>query len=156
MRSNITPKVGLTGAALSAVLAIATPGVMFYEGMSTKAYLDPVGIPTICYGDTENVSLGQVKSKADCDEMLRVKLGYYALRVYWLVDTPMSNERLAALTSFTYNVGVTNFRNSTLLRKINAGDPNACAEMNRWVYAKGVKLNGLVKRRAAEAALCSA
>lgn len=154
MKRYITPRTGLVGAVLSLVVGLAAPTVIFYEGLSTKAYLDPVGIPTICYGETENVYLGQVKSKPECDQMLRIKLGYIAMRVYVLVDTPMTAERLAGLTSFTYNVGLSKFRSSSLLRRINASDPNACDELLRWTYARGKQLPGLVKRRNAERNLC--
>ena len=61
----------------------------------------------------------------------------------------------AALGSFVYNVGAGNFQSSTLLRKAKAGDlVGACNELPRWVYAKGQKLNGLVRRREAERQLC--
>jgi lysozyme len=62
---------------------------------------------------------------------------------------------VAAYTSFTYNVGVGAFEKSTLLRKLNGGDRvAACNELPRWVYARGVKLPGLVNRRREEQALC--
>ena len=67
----------------------------------------------------------------------------------------MTVERRAALVSFVYNVGGTKFGNSTLLKKLNAGDASgACAELSKWVYAGGVKLKGLVARRAEERQLC--
>lgn len=57
--------------------------------------------------------------------------------------------------SFTYNVGEGNLCRSTMVRRINRGElPAACAEMDKWVYAKGIKLKGLVKRRAQERAMC--
>lgn len=128
---------------------------MYYEGLSTKAYLDPVGIPTICYGETEGVVMGQITTKSECDRMLKVKLGWYATRVYLVVNREMTPYQHAAFTSFAYNVGVESFKESTLLRKFNSGDAvGACNELPRWVYAGGKKLNGLVKRREAERKLC--
>ena len=75
------------------------------------------------------------------------------------VDVPLSTGQLAAFTSFTYNVGVSNFESSTLRRRLNAGDfQGACDELLRWRYATkaGVKveLPGLVRRREAERELC--
>jgi lysozyme len=61
----------------------------------------------------------------------------------------------AASVSFAYNVGAQAFCGSTMARKLRAGDmPGACAELSRWVYAKGELLPGLVRRRAAERAMC--
>lgn len=120
-----------------------------------KAYLDPVGIPTICYGETSGVELGQVLTKRECDEMLWARLGYFAYRVDMSVDVPMGPEMHAALSSFAYNVGMGAFQSSTLLRKLNAGDyVGACNELPRWKYAGGKVWAGLVKRRAEEKALC--
>ena len=60
-----------------------------------------------------------------------------------------------ALVSFTYNIGGQAFCSSTLVRKLNAGDTvGACNELSRWTRAKGIELPGLVKRRAAERAMC--
>jgi lysozyme len=62
---------------------------------------------------------------------------------------------LAALTDFTFNVGEGNFKRSTLLKLWNQGKhAEACRELPKWVYAGGVKLKGLVIRRAKEMALC--
>ncbi len=67
----------------------------------------------------------------------------------------MPDTRKAALASFVYNVGETQFSRSTLLRKLNAGDvKGACAELSRWVYAGGKVYKGLVNRRMAERELC--
>ena len=139
----------------AAVMAVGTPFVAQWEGLRTKAYLDAVGIPTICYGETENVQLGQVKSKAECDEMLSMRLAYFAWRVDNLVVPDMPPQRHAALASFAYNVGINAFSRSTLLRKLNAGDVvGACNELPRWNKAGGRVLNGLTKRRMEERKLC--
>ena len=71
------------------------------------------------------------------------------------VTVPLSEQEHAAYLSFHYNVGAGNFRSSTLLRHLNAGERiEACKQLSRWVYAKGIKLPGLVARRAAERELC--
>lgn len=67
----------------------------------------------------------------------------------------MSAARHAALCSFAYNVGVGAFSRSTLLKKLNAGAGDAaCAELDRWVYAKDKRVPGLVTRRSVERAVC--
>nr|WP_276554179.1 lysozyme [Cupriavidus gilardii] len=71
------------------------------------------------------------------------------------VRVPLTDGQRTAFVSFTYNVGRGAFCGSTLVRKLNAGDyVGACNELPRWVYAKGVKLPGLVNRREQERALC--
>lgn len=129
--------------------------VSHFEGRSLVAYLDPVGIPTICEGVTRGVRLGQSKTPVQCDELLKAELSIALAGVDRNVTVPLPETRRAALASFVYNVGEPQFKTSTLLRKLNVGDARgACAEMSRWVYAKGQKLGGLVNRRAAERDLC--
>ena len=141
--------------ALAGVLAIAVPLVGYFEGRNLLAYLDPVGIPTICDGITQGVELGQTATDAECDTLLAAELGAAITSVDLLTKRPQPETRRAALGSFVYNVGTGAFARSTLLRKLNAGDAaGACAELSRWVYAQGRKLAGLVKRRAAERQLC--
>jgi lysozyme len=142
-----------TGA--TAAVLIAGPFTAQHEGLRLAAYLDPVGVPTICYGDTEGVHLGQKKTKEECDTLFEARLGFFAYGVDALVGPEMKPETHAALTSFAYNVGLGAFTGSTLLKKLNAGDlPGACNELPRWTYAKGKQLPGLVKRREAERKLC--
>lgn len=122
-----------------------------YEGKKNSAYLDPVRIPTICYGSTSGVKLGQHRTDAQCDQMLRRDLGYAGLGISKHVRTRITQGQYDALVSFVYNVGETQFRKSTMLRKINAGDCyGAGREFPRWVKAQGTTLPGLVTRRATE------
>ena len=143
--------------AVSLAGATGMAGVLVsnFEGRSLVAYLDPVGIPTICEGVTRGVRLGQSKTPAQCDDLLRAELSVAMVGVDRNVTAPLPETRRAALASFVYNVGESQFKASTLLRKLNAGDARgACAELSRWVYAGGQKLQGLVNRRAAERELC--
>lgn len=143
------------GGCLAAVLAIATPLTAMKEGLRLKAYLDPVGIPTICYGETEGVRMGQVKSKQECDTILSVRLAYFAYEVQKEVSYPLPRETHAALASWTYNVGVGAMRKSTLMRFMREGKiMHACNQLPRWNKAGGRVLPGLVKRREAERQLC--
>lgn len=140
-----------------AALAIAaTAGLIGgFEGVRTVAYLDPVGIPTACFGMTRGVELGQTYTAAECEEYLMEEVIKFQREVRARVDVPLNEGELAAYTSFTYNVGVRAFETSTLLKKLNAGDRvGACNELSRWVYARGVKLPGLVNRREAERQIC--
>ena len=140
---------------LSVALAVSTTVIGIFEGRSYMAYLDPVGIPTICDGITEGVSMGDVASAKECDDKLQEEIQKRSDIVSNLVKVPLKPTQHAALVSFVYNVGEANFKNSTLLRKLNAGDyEGACNELPRWIYAKGKKLGGLVIRRQHEKELC--
>jgi lysozyme len=70
------------------------------------------------------------------------------------VHVPLTQNQFDALVSFVFNLGVGNFRTSTLLKKLNAGDNDGAAqEFGRWIHAGGKALPGLVRRREAERAL---
>ncbi|NHZ83783.1 glycoside hydrolase family protein [Massilia sp. CCM 8695] len=135
--------------------AIAVTMVGGFEGLRQAAYLDPVGIPTICFGETKGVRLGQRATLAQCDAMLADSLAIANGAVDTCIRAPLPDYRRAALVSFAYNVGQTSLCGSTLARKLNAGDVHGgCDELLRWDKAKGVRLPGLTKRRQAERNMC--
>ena len=141
--------------ALTGSLGMAGALVTWFEGRSLVAYLDPVGIPTLCEGITRGVSLGDVATPVQCNQLLEQELNSALAAVDRQVRVPLPETRRAALGSFVYNVGESQFARSTLLRKLNDGNAQgACTELSRWVYAGGKPLAGLVKRRAAEGELC--
>ena len=136
-------------ASMAGALGMAGVLVSKLEGRSLVAYLDPVGIPTICEGVTKGVRLGQSKTPAQCDELLQRELSIAMAGVDRNVRVHMPDTRRAALASFVYNVGEPQFASSDLVRKLNAGDVRgACAQLSRWIYAQGKVLAGLVNRRA--------
>jgi len=143
---------GLGGAiALSGAFLVAP-----FEGKENKVYVDPVGILTSCYGHTGNeLKKGQVFTDEQCLDQLAEDLLEHDKKMLRYVYVPLSEEEHAAYLSFTYNVGVGAFKNSTLLKKLNAGDRvGACNELTRWNKAGGKVLNGLTKRRQAEREMC--
>lgn len=145
----------LAGIGALSALAIAVPMVGGFEGLRENAYYDTGGVPTICYGETKHVYIGQTIDKAECERMLNDRLGEFMSYVDYKVIVPMPDTRRAALASFTYNVGKGAFRRSTLLKKLNRGDTvGACNELRRWVYDDGNILLGLVRRREAERKMC--
>lgn len=142
-------------AAGAGAVTIATVAVSDFEGRSNAAYRDVVGIPTICDGYTHGVKMGDYKTDAECDALLRKELQASFSVVDSAVKVPLSEPAKAALASFVYNVGPSAFRSSTLLKKLNADDSiGACNELKRWVYAGRKKWNGLIKRRDVENWLC--
>lgn len=147
---------GLKSKAATGALVLALGVVTLWEGYDRNVYLDPVGIPTVCYGHTEKgLSLGQEFSADACHEFLTRDLIVASKAVIRLVTVSLHENEKAAFISFVFNTGAENFRKSTMLELINQGKiVEACHELPRWVYAKGKKLPGLVKRRKAEMELC--
>ena len=127
-----------------------------FEGFRADWYADPAGVQTIGYGWTGDLPAGYRAplSVEDGRRLLRQTVGRYEDAVRRRVDVPLSQRQFDALVSFTYNVGEGHLGESTLLRRLNAGDPwAAAAEFDRWVYGGGRVLPGLVRRRAEERAL---
>lgn len=133
-----------------------------FEGLRLKPYLCPANVWTIGYGTTFYPSGERVKetdpaiTREKAEELLLFELNSHVLpAVLRLCPVLAKHEkRLNAVVDFTFNVGSGRLRDSTLRRKINRMDwPGAKAEFGRWIYGGGKVLPGLVKRRAAEAAL---
>jgi lysozyme len=139
----------------AAVVALATPVVVFHEGERLNPYYDPVGIVTDCFGHTKTAKMGAKNTHEDCVRKLREDFAEHNAGMLQCLKTPLADNVHAAMLSFTFNVGVAAFCRSQLLQKLNTGDvAGACAELSRWVYAGGKALPGLIKRRANERALC--
>lgn len=127
------------------------PIIKQYEGLKLEAYLCPAGIPTIGYGHTRGVKLGQKISAAQAEVFLDHDYEEAEDAVKRLITVPLTDNQLGALTSFVFNLGEGRLLGSTLRRKLNSGDyKGAAAEFDKWVYSGGKKLNGLIARRAAE------
>lgn len=142
-------------ATIVSAVTIAASIIAGFEGKSNLAYTDMVGVPTICYGSTAGVKLGDYKTDKQCLDLLSEEVQQFSKAVDNVVVLPMSPKVHAAFTSLTYNIGITAFRNSTALKKLNAGDTlGACNEILRWNKAGGRVVQGLVNRRKAERELC--
>lgn len=142
---------GRVAAGLLSLSVAGAGAIVAHEGMRKVAYVDPVGIVTVCAGHTKTAKLGQVKTEAECAELLKQDVKHAEAAVRRLVTVPVTQAQFDSLTSFVFNVGEANFARSTLLKKVNAFDCwGAGAEFSKWVYAGGRELPGLVKRRADE------
>ena len=125
-----------------------------FEGLKLTAYLDSVGVPTIGYGHTKGVKIGDRCTKEEAEAFLREDLKDAEACVNEHVTVPINQNEFDALVSFVFNFGCTKFRGSTLLRKLNNSDyDGASLEFARWNRAGGLELAGLTRRRAAEAEL---
>lgn len=143
----------LRKSSVAAALAISLVGG--FEGVREVAYLDPVGIPTACFGETRNIKLGMKFTRAECNNMLIEGLIRHEEGMMRCTKVDMPDTRYIALLSFTYNVGVGAYCGSTLVRKLNSGDTSgACDQLLRWDKAMGFRLPGLTKRRHDERELC--
>ena len=122
-----------------------------FEGLRLTAYRCPAGVWTVGYGHTSGVVPGMTITKEQAEEFLMrdIETAENIVRV----ECPGLRQcQFDALVSFVFNVGGGNFRKSTLLKKIKANpdDNSIIDEFLRWVYANGVVLTGLQKRRLAE------
>lgn len=135
--------------------ALAVTLIGGFEGLRTTAYRDSVGIPTICYGETKGVRMGDTKTKAQCDAMFVKRLDEFATKVEGCITRPMSDKTEVAFVSLAYNIGSGGFCSSSVVREYNKGNLKvACNKMELFNKAGGRVLFGLVKRRSAEASLC--
>lgn len=143
-------------------LAPALKIIREFEGCHLTAYRCPAGVWTIGWGSTtingKVVRQGDTISQAQADEQLTADAQRFhgaIIRAIPMAAT-LRPEQQAALVSWTYNVGVGAMQDSTLRRRLLAGDnPNTVAgeELPRWDKADGKPLAGLTRRRAAEVRL---
>lgn len=131
-----------------------------FEGFRAKAYQCSAGVWTIGYGSTkhengEEVKSGDSISKDDATRLFEHKLqSIYEPIVHKLVKVELNQNQFDALVSFVYNIGESQLKKSTLLKKLNQQDyEGASEEFEKWVYAGGQKLPGLINRREQEKTL---
>lgn len=125
-----------------------------FEGCELASYQDSVGVWTIGYGHTKGIKEGMSITQDEANQMLEEELPEYEGYINELVTTELEQCEYDALVAWVYNLGPTNLRESTLLRILNEGDKEGVpAQIKRWNKAGGQTLNGLVRRREAEALL---
>lgn len=131
--------------------------IMLAEGYSAIPYICAAGVCTIGKGATLDANFKPVTmGHPQIDITIANKLFYRDVKIFADgvrrdVKVPINNNQFSALVSLAYNIGQTNFRASTLLRKLNRGDYQGCADnFWQWRRANGVILSGLVTRRKLE------
>ena len=126
-----------------------------FEGCKLSTYLCPANVLTIGYGHTHNVKKGQIITQLEADNLLKEDLTTFEKGITMLVKSNINQNQFDALVSFAFNLGLANLKSSTLLKKvnINPNDRTIVDELLKWVYAKKVFLEGLHRRRQAEANL---
>jgi lysozyme len=132
-----------------------------FEGLFLKPYLCPAKVATIGYGTIKYPNGTKVRltdaaiTEAKAMEYLMFEINQKSKAIDPMLREDLTGNQFAALISFAYNLGEGALRQSTLLKKVNANplDAQIRGEFQKWIYADGKKLNGLLRRRNAEADL---
>ena len=150
LRKNAT--LGLTAAG---VLAVGLVGG--YEGLKLVAYRDIAGVPTVCFGETRGVKMGDRYTAEECRAMLGDALVEFETGMRRCLAQPdkIPDKPYVAFLSLTYNIGIGAFCRSSVARLANEGRlPQACDAMLAWNKAGGKVVKGLQRRRAEERDIC--
>ncbi|WP_244487036.1 lysozyme [Devosia sp. Leaf420] len=143
----------------AALMASAIALVGGWEGLRAVAYPDRLanGIPTVCFGETRGVKLGDSYTVSQCQVMLGNALVEFEAGMRKCLATPdaVPDKPYVAFLSLSYNIGTGAFCGSTVARKANAGDfRGACNAIPMWNRAGGKVVPGLINRRADEQRFC--
>jgi len=140
---------GIAVALIGAMVAIATPIYVSWEGTRTLPYKDIVGVWTVCSGDTRNVLPGKRVTEAECDARTRAILEEFGAGVARLSPgIEESPYEWAAHTIFAANVGLAAYERSSVRRLYNAGQHRAaCRFLRNYRMAGGKVVQGLINRR---------
>jgi lysozyme len=132
-------------------MELSDKGVVFItnnEGLRLQAYRDGGGVPTIGYGHTKGVKMGDVCTKEQALAYLHDDTKEAVSAVNDLVKIPITQDQFDALVDFVFNIGRPQFASSTLLRVLNSGDYFAASkQFGRWKYDNGKEVAGLIARR---------
>lgn len=125
-----------------------------FEGCELESYRCSADVPTIGFGHTRGVKDGDTCTQEEANQLLADDLEEFEGYVTKLVDIDLTQNEFDAMVAWTFNLGPTNLKSSTLLQKLNEDDrADVPHQMKRWNKAGGIVLNGLVRRREAEALL---
>jgi len=142
-------------AALSAS-AVALVALVAHEGYKDKAYIPiPGDVPTIGFGTTEGVKLGDRIDPVKALERALADMQRFEGAIKECVKVPLKQNEYESFLSISYNIGSRAFCNSTLVKKLNQFDyAGACKEILRWDRAGGKVIRGLTVRRQKEYEQC--
>lgn len=141
-------RVGIAALVLSAAGFV---GIVLNEGYTDHAVIPiPGDVPTLGFGTTSGVRMGDRTTPPRALARALSDVSQFEGALKRCVKVPLHQYEYDAYADFAYNIGATAFCNSTLVKKLNAGDyAGACAEISRWV-----KQPQLAPRRARERAMC--
>lgn len=118
------------------------------EGLRLKPYLDTRGIPTISLGVTyyPNGRKVTMQDKAltieEAGSLATITADKFAFQVDNLVKSKINQNQFNALVSLAYNIGITGFRNSTVLRKVNINPNDPAIKEAFMMWTKNPELKG--------------
>ncbi len=140
------------------VLESASIIIKKWESFKNKMYLCPAKIPTIGYGHvilpSDNIKPTDIITHERAVHLLNKDMEIALQSILKYVQVDLTSNQLAALVSFVFNIGVTAFKKSTMLRMINSKNyTGAAGQFSKWVYANGKILKGLQNRRIEECKL---
>lgn len=145
----------------AAVAALAVSLIGGWEGLRTTAYRDVVGVPTVCYGETKGVKMGDSYTPAECKAMLVHSLGGYEKQMEAALVAPhkLPDEVYVSFLSLTYNIGGGAFKKSSVASHANSGNlVKACNAIRLYnkgrINGKLQVIKGLDNRRKDEEKLC--
>ncbi len=140
-----------SGSATTRINAVGLKLIKEFEGLRLEAYICPAGVPTIGYGSTAGVKMGDRITEQQADALLLKDLERFEKGVRDAVKVPLTSNQFSALVSFAFNLGVGALQKSTLLQLLNKRDYKGAADqLLRWNKANGRVLEGLRRRREAE------
>lgn len=151
MASRFSKTAGIAGLTVALVSG--------FEGVRTVAYYDPPRIPTICYGETRGVKIGDTATLEQCKAMLNASLDRFSETIDKCLPPDLPEPIYVAFLSAAYNIGPVAFCGSSMAKRANARNyKDACEALLKWDKTKiaGVRvaLSGLTKRRQEERNLC--
>jgi len=125
-----------------------------FEGCRLESYKCAAGVLTIGYGSTKLVEMGMTITQEGAEELLLKDIAEFEEFVLEASEMPLSQHQFDALVSWTFNLGGANLNASTMLKVLNKGEyEDVPAQIKRWNKAGGKVLEGLIRRRKAEALL---
>ena len=127
-----------------------------FEGCELEAYKCAAGVWTIGYGSTKGVKSGDTINQKEADQLLLHEMAEYEGYINDMVQNNLKQNEFDALVSWVFNLGPANLKSSTLLKVLNSSHPDwndIPAQIKRWNKAGGKVLQGLIRRREAEALL---
>lgn len=126
----------------------AIESIKQFESCRLTAYKCPAGIWTIGYGHTKNVIPGMKITQVQADNFIKNDISPIELFLNGQ-NLNLKQSQYDALVDFMFNLGINNFKNSTLYKLIKAksSDEKICAEFMKWIHSGKKVLSGLVKRR---------
>ena len=125
-----------------------------FEGCELESYRCSANVVTIGFGHTRTAKEGMTITREEADMLLEEDIRSFETSVLSLVEVDLKQCEFDALIAWTFNLGAFNLKSSTLLKRINAKDWNDVPhQIKRWNKANGTVLQGLIRRREAEALL---